>query len=110
MNLFQERLILSKENSGFSWTEISEATGISKSLLSHYKSGRNMPQSDNLYKLSKFLNVEAAWLAGYDIILARDNEMLINLYNKLDDIDKGRIIGTMEEMLRNDKYKDDSSG
>lgn len=106
MNIFQERLSFAKEKAGLSWAEISELSGISKSLLSHYKNGRNLPQSDNLYKLSKLLNVDAAWLAGYDVILSPDNKLLVDLYSELDDMDKGRIIGTMEEMLRNDKYKD----
>lgn len=46
--------------------ELSRLTGISKSSLSRYMSGDYNPNNDKLEKLSRALNVNEAWLLGYD--------------------------------------------
>lgn len=46
--------------------DLSRLTGISKSSISRYMSGEYNPNSEKLYKLSKALNVNEAWLLGYD--------------------------------------------
>ena len=47
--------------------ELSEKTKIDKSLISSYLSGRYSAKDGNLEKLAKVLNVNAAWLKGYDV-------------------------------------------
>lgn len=54
--------------------ELSEITGISKSTISHYMSGYTKPKTDKLYVLAKALNVNEAWLIGYNIPMERDEE------------------------------------
>lgn len=46
--------------------DLSRLTGISKSSISRYMSGEYNPNSEKLYKLSKALNVNEAWLLGYN--------------------------------------------
>ena len=88
-----------------------EGVKLQKNDLSQYISGKFQPRQDKLTILSLALNVNEAWLMGYDVPCCDSATLnVINLYNKLDSMDKGRIIGTMEEMLRNDKYKDNGSG
>lgn len=48
-------------------SQLSEITGIPKSMLSYYLNGRTKPKADRIYKISKALNVSEAWLLGYDV-------------------------------------------
>lgn len=54
--------------------ELSEITGISKSTISHYMSGYTKPKTDKLYLIAKALDVNEAWLIGYNIPMDRDEE------------------------------------
>lgn len=47
--------------------ELSEKTGIDKSKISSYMSGRYKAKQDGIHLLSKILNVDPAWLMGYDV-------------------------------------------
>lgn len=48
-------------------SELSVKTGISDSKISSYISGRYEPRPDGIEILSKALNVNPAWLAGFDV-------------------------------------------
>lgn len=47
--------------------ELSEKSGIDKSKISSYMSGRYKPKQDGVYKIAEILNVNPAWLIGYDV-------------------------------------------
>ena len=47
--------------------DLSERTGISRSVISSYLAGRWKAKQDNLYLISKAMNIDPAWLMGYDI-------------------------------------------
>lgn len=51
--------------------ELSEKTGIDKSLISNYLSGKYKAKQNNVYILAKALNVNEAWLMGYDVPMER---------------------------------------
>lgn len=51
--------------------DVCEKTGIPKSSMSMYLSGRVKPKSDRLYNIAKCLDVSEAWLLGYDVDMAR---------------------------------------
>lgn len=57
---------------------LSEKTGISKSSLSEYLSGKYEAKQNGIYLLAKALNVSEAWLMGCDVPMEReiDNEIL----------------------------------
>lgn len=52
--------------------ELSEKTGIDKSKISSYMSGRYKAKQDGVYLLAKALNVNEAWLMGLDVPMDRD--------------------------------------
>lgn len=52
-------------------TELCKITAIPKSSLSLYLSGAYEPKQDRIYLISKALNVNEAWLMGYDIPMER---------------------------------------
>lgn len=47
--------------------ELSRISGISKSSISEYLSGKFEPRQDGIYALSKALKVNEAWLMGFDV-------------------------------------------
>lgn len=52
--------------------ELSEKTGIDKSKISSYMSGRYKAKQDGVYLLAKALDVNEAWLMGCDIPMERN--------------------------------------
>lgn len=52
--------------------ELSEKTGIDKSKISSYMSGRYKAKQDGVYLLSTFLDVDPAWLMGYNVPMERE--------------------------------------
>lgn len=53
--------------------DIVERTGINKGALSSYISGKYEPKQTNIYLLAKALDVNEAWLMGYDVPMERDS-------------------------------------
>ena len=51
--------------------ELAEKTGIDKSKISSYMSGRYKAKQDGIHILSQVLNVDPAWLMGYDVPMER---------------------------------------
>lgn len=52
--------------------ELSEKTGIDKSKISSYMSGRYKAKQDGVYLLARALNVNEAWLMGLDVPMDRE--------------------------------------
>lgn len=68
---------------------------LGKSDLSQYLSGRNEPAQKKLAILSLALNVNEAWLMGFDVPMERGKtttDELITLYNSLDDNQQKNVI------------------
>lgn len=103
---------------------------LNKNDLSQYVSGKVVPKQDKLSILALALDVNEVWLMGYSLPQGRDElqqiesklsqetqplEVIQNQYGKeavealrlfvrLDTIDRGRIIGKIENMLDDPKY------
>lgn len=52
------------QDSGLTVYQISKDTGISESLMSHWKSGRQLPKYDSLNTLADYFNVSGDFLLG----------------------------------------------
>lgn len=73
--------------------ELSRKSGLDKSLISNYLSGKYKAKQDKLYIIAKILDVNEAWLMGYDVSMDRewlkdseiDNATLINNFYIEDD-------------------------
>lgn len=48
-------------------TELSDLSGVPKPMITDYIKGRYKPKQDNIYALSKALDVSPYWLMGYDV-------------------------------------------
>lgn len=51
--------------------DLVKKTGIGKSSISTYLSGSYEPKQKNICKMAKALNVNEAWLRGYDVPMER---------------------------------------
>ena len=68
MEKFANRLYEALNIRGMKQIELAQKCGIGKSSISQWLSGRSKPNSENVYKLAKVLDVEEAWLMGYENI------------------------------------------
>lgn len=99
--------------------ELVEKTGIGKGALSSYISGKYNPKQNNIYKIAKALDVNEAWLMGYDVPMERINQLnklevtndeleLLNNYNKLNDLGKKEASKRVSELTEIIKYSKSS--
>lgn len=56
---------------GLRAVDIVEKTGIPKGTISYYMSGKTEPKADRLYLIAQALDVNEAWLLGYDVPMTR---------------------------------------
>ena len=75
--------------------ELSEKTGIDKSKISSYMSGRYKAKQDGIYLLAKSLNVSEAWLMGLDVPMERTYN---DIYEQLKNI--GTMYVSNTEMVK----------
>ena len=91
-------------------TELCKITGIPKSSLSLYLSGAYEPKQDRIYLMAQALNVNEAWLMGYDVpmekgkknnthdkpTLTEGEEMLLDLFRQVPEGSQQMVL----EMIR----------
>lgn len=68
MSVFSERLNQTLKKQGVTQAELSAQTGIPKSAISQYLSGKFSPKQDRVYLICKVLDVSPAWITGYDAV------------------------------------------
>lgn len=47
--------------------DVAKKTGLDKSTISYYLSGKREPAQDNIFTIAKAFDVDPAWLMGYDV-------------------------------------------
>lgn len=67
-----ERLREAMKIRGMRQVDICEKTGIVKSAVSQYLSGKVIPKQDKVFLLSEALSVSPAWLMGADVPMEKD--------------------------------------
>lgn len=115
-NLFRVRFEQALSMSGIKPSVLAKMTGISQATLSQYRSGYSAPRKHRLLALAQALGVSAAWLAGLeghsdgiesDTLAARYGEdalEAVELFTRLDAVDRVKITTRMEVMLEDEKY------
>ena len=61
------RLALALSLRGMKQSELCARTGIPKSAVGQYISGEFKPKQDRVFLIAQALNVDEAWLMGYDV-------------------------------------------
>ena len=74
----RDRLREAMDLRGFRAVDLVAATGIPKGTISYYLSGKSEPKSDRLHLIAKVLDINEAWLLGYDVPMARSDDQKKN--------------------------------
>lgn len=61
---FKEKLKEARKQSKYTQDEVAEETGIPRSTLANYESGRTQPDIETLSRLIDFYEVSADWILG----------------------------------------------
>ena len=72
MKTISERIKEALEIRDMKQTDLVKLTGITKGALSSYISGAYEPKQRNIYKIAQALNVNEAWLMGYDVSMDKE--------------------------------------
>lgn len=92
--------------------ELSEKTKIPKAAISQYMSGYTKPKDDRLFLICKALNINEAWLLGYDTEMerkkfdedeARQDAELLFKFSQLDERDKQVILDMVNSFYQRKK-------
>ena len=95
---FMNRLNKAIALRGIKPIELSEKTGIDKSKISSYMSGRYKAKQDGVYLLAQALNVNEIWLMGYDVPMERQ-KVESNVFPTTDIPEKVPVVGKISAGL-----------
>lgn len=90
MEPFHKRLQMAMEIARMSQAELCEKTKIPKSAMSQYVSGSFQPKQKRMHLIAMALNVDEAWLMGYDVPMERPENQSKKTLRSID-IPKGMI-------------------
>lgn len=79
--------------------ELSRLSGIGKSAISQYLSGKVTPKQDKIYKLAQALKVNESWLMGYDEPMEQSPAPASDDLPALTQRDERQIAKDLEDML-----------
>lgn len=109
-----QRIQLALKMNDMRQSDLSKKTGIGKSAISQYISGNFEPRQENIYKLAKALNVNEAWLMGYDVpverkesslpVITPDEVSLLKRFRKLSPEGKAEALKRVQELTELAKY------
>lgn len=104
---FSVRLKKAMELRKIKASELSKRTNISPPMISDYLKGKYKAKQNNIYQLAKVLNVNEAWLMGYDTSFERipdelrgmsEDEILLQKITQLTDDQKKVVIDVIDNM------------
>jgi transcriptional regulator with XRE-family HTH domain len=84
--------------------DLERETGINRSTISRYLSGKYEPKADAIHKLAISLNCSETWLWGYDVPRARSqsqrrNDALSNAIKRAkEDTDFGEVLISLDSL------------
>ncbi|EGQ2852177.1 LexA family transcriptional regulator [Staphylococcus pseudintermedius] len=106
MNSFKDRLKQIMSERKISQSELSRRTGIGRNSISDYLNGKYEAKQDKVFELAKVLNVNEAWLMGFDISKNREIENSItSIYDQLTPPRQKRVLDFANEQLNEQNNK-----
>ena len=94
---------------GMKQQDLVRLTGIGKSGISQYISGKFVPKQKAAHLIAKALNVSEAWLMGFDVpmqggeninpVVTEEEQAFLKLFNKLYDSDKEHLMNYINNVL-----------
>ena len=104
MTSFRMRLIQGMQMRGMRATDLASATGISTARISQYVNGVYEAKQTGIYLIAKALDVNEAWLMGYDVPMERG-------ITETDDTVEFRVMGEMAagyDHIMNENWEGDT--
>lgn len=95
MDTIARRLQMALDIRNMKQSDLVETTGIGKSSISTYLSGKYEPKQRNIYKMAKALNINEAWLVGEDVPMERDEKSKPSNVEDFNDHYVAPIVGTI---------------
>lgn len=92
--LTANRLRDAMNEKGLTQQALSNLSGVTKSSISHYVNGKNVPDNFQAFKLSKVLDCDPSWLMGVDdqnFIVVENTELQKKLA-LLDEIQLAKVL------------------
>ncbi|EYM93952.1 hypothetical protein W127_02664 [Staphylococcus aureus DAR3576] len=110
MNSFKDRLKQIMSERKISQSELSRRTGIGRNSISDYLNGKYEAKQDKVFELAKALNVNEAWLMGFDISKNRkiENNDITSIYNKLTPPRQENVLNYATEQLEEQNNDSDN--
>ncbi|HHQ6781090.1 TPA: LexA family transcriptional regulator [Staphylococcus aureus] len=110
MNSFKDRLKQIMSERKISQSELSRRTGIGRNSISDYLNGKYEAKQDKVFELAKALNVNEAWLMGFDISKNRkiENNDIAPIYSKLTPPRQKNVLNYANEQLDEQNTKGDN--
>ncbi|AUU50458.1 TPA: LexA family transcriptional regulator [Staphylococcus aureus] len=110
MNSFKDRLKQIMSERKISQSELSRRTGIGRNSISDYLNGKYEAKQDKVFELAKVLNVNEAWLMGFDISKNRkiENNDITSIYNKLTPPRQNNVLNYANSQLDEQNSKGDN--
>ncbi|HHW9458103.1 TPA: LexA family transcriptional regulator [Staphylococcus aureus] len=110
MNSFKDRLKQIMSERKISQSELSRRTGIGRNSISDYLNGKYEAKQDKVFELAKALNVNEAWLMGFDISKNRkiENNDITSIYNKLTPPRQENVLNYANNQLDEQNSKGDN--
>ena len=103
MGEFQIRLIKAMKMRDITQAELAQVTGMSKPRISQYVNGVYEAKQDALLKLAKALDVDVAWLMGYDVPMeaapSAGNDAILDLLSRMTDAEKQELLDYMKYLI-----------
>ncbi|MBQ8892681.1 MAG: helix-turn-helix domain-containing protein [Bacilli bacterium] len=93
---FSERLKKAMQIRNMNAATLSRKTGIKPPMISEYLSGKCNAKQDKLYLLARELDVNEAWLMGFNVSISRLPDVMRNQENK-------KIIEKLEKLSTEQK-------
>lgn len=86
--------------------DISRLTGIGKSSISQWLSGKYEAKQDKTFELSKILNVNPAWLMGANVPMIDESisSEINDIILKLDNNNQKKVLEFAKKQLTNQKH------
>lgn len=105
LNNFSSRFSLLIRESGITQSEIAKKIGVSQAAVNFYKTGKNMPGGEELFKISKLFGVSIDWLITGVESLSEDSatqmwrDRALRAEEKLD-IARETLKGALKKILK----------
>ena len=103
---FADRLKLLRKMRDLSLSELAAQLGTTKQTLNRYELKKRFPKAPVIKQFAEKLNVDPAWLIGYDDETKHDGtkkDMLCKLLERLNDDQLDLIIGIADNIVKNAK-------